>query len=153
MRGKQCIARFLMLASCILPLASGKAANILITNNACLGVAATPAPDVAYKAGVDVNGNAVAPADLPGSAPAIRPPDTIKIPLQINLQNALHLNNSNLYSPDAVVGTIEYKDGQVTFNGQPVSEDAAAQIKAACQTVPKSETLSGPRSKNLLMGE
>jgi hypothetical protein len=130
------------------------AANILISNAACVGVAATPAPDVAYKAGVDVNGKAVVPAELPGSAPAITPPDTIKIPLQINLQNALHIsNNSNLVAPEAVAGTVEYKNGQVTFNGQPVSSDAAAQIADACQNSKTPAPILGQHSKNLLMGQ
>lgn len=150
---------FLCLASGISPLASVRAANIQIDSSVCANAAAyTPAPDVAYQPGVDANGNAVAPADLPGSSPAIKPPRTIVIPLQLNLQNALHLNNSNLYSPDAIVGVVKYRDGQVTFNGQPVGQDAEAQIQAACAQSPPAanapaSTLSGPRSKNLLMGQ
>ncbi len=158
--------KFVIFAVCCLSFASAHAANILITGNACANAVpanAAPAPDVAYQAGVDANGHKVASADLPGSAPPIKAPTDITIPLQLNLQNALHLNNSSLYSPDAVVGTIEYKNGQMTFNGQPVSADAQAQIEAACQDVKQpsgsanppaaSNTLSGKRSKNLLMGE
>ena len=151
------------LASCILPLASGHAANILITGDACANaVAATPSPDLAYTPGVDVNGKAVAPADpgsgagagLPGGG-AVTPPSDITIPLQLNLKNALHLpNNSNLTSPQAIVGTIEVKNGVTTYNGQPISQDAQAEIEAACrQTRTAHPPILGKPSKNLLLGE
>jgi len=144
----------IILASCLPLLASGSAhaANILITPDAC-AVAATPAPDVEYKPGTDAGGKAVAPADLPGTNTMPWPQD-IQIPLQLNLQNTLHLpNNSNLVAPQAVVGTVEYKNGQLTFNGQPISDDARADIQAACQQSRGAEGQKGGRTKNLLRGD
>ena len=130
------------------------ASDILIKSDVCVSVAATPSADLAYQPGVDVNGKAVAPADLPGGG-SVTPPTDITIPLQLNLQNALHLpDNSNLTSPQAIVGTIEVKNGKMTYNGQPISEDAQAQIEAACrQTRTAQPPILGKPSKNLLLGE
>jgi len=118
----------------ILVCVSASAETITITGDACANAAAaTPAPDVEYKpGGVDVNGNPVAPADVDGSN-AMPWPQDISIPLQLNLQNALHLPATSLTSPEAVIGKIEYKNGQLTFNGKPISEDAQADIQAACR--------------------
>jgi len=130
------------------------AENIIITGDACANaVAATPAPDVEYKPGVGMNGNAVAPADLTGSNTMPWPQD-INIPLQMNLQNTLHLPASSaLTAPQAVVGTVEYKSGQITFNGQPISDDALTGIIAACQhnrQMPQEPIIT---HKNLLKGD
>lgn len=49
-----------------------------------------PSADVAYRAGVDVHGKAVAPADLPDS-PQIKLPEVISIPLTADLTTLLNL--------------------------------------------------------------
>ncbi len=135
------------------------AANIIIAGDACANVTATEAPDVEYKPGVDANGKPVAPADLPNST--MPTPQDIQIPLQLKLKKALHLQqNSDLVAPEAVVGTIEYKNGQLTFNGQPISDEARTDIQSACQSSRRvDEQTSGPggilgsKGKNLLRGD
>jgi len=146
--------RFIILLGVFISPILAHAENITITGDACANaVAATPAPNVEYKPGVDAAGNVVAPADLAGSN-AMPWPQDITIPLQMNLQNTLHLPASSaLTAPQAVVGTVQYKDGQLTFNGQPISDDARADIQAACQNsrqIPQKPIIT---HKNLLKGD
>src|ERR1700722_12974792 len=61
----------------------------------------TPSADVAYQPGVDVHGNSVAPADLPGQ-PQIQLPSKIDIPLTISLAKILNLNTSTF--PNSALG-------------------------------------------------
>jgi len=71
--------------------------------------------DVAYTPGVDVNGNAVAPAYL-NPQPQISVPDTISIPVTIDLAANLGIPTSFLARP--TVGEVQVSsDGRVTFNG------------------------------------
>ncbi len=153
-RGTICeIASVIFLAFILLFFASGAhAANILINHDVCSNITATPAPDVEYKPGTEAGGKAVAPADVPNST--MPWPQDIQIPLQLNLQNALHLpQNSNLTSPQAVVGTIEYKNGQLTFNGQPISDEARANIQQACDQNRATDSKPIITHKNLLRGD
>lgn len=110
-----------------------QAATISITGDACANAIAADPNGAVYTPGVDVNGHPVTPAEGMDASPQIQAPTDITIPLQLNLQNALHLPSNNLTAPQAIIGTIEYKNGQVTFNGQPVSSDATADIEAACR--------------------
>lgn len=70
-----------------------------------------PAADVAYQPGVDVNGNAVAPADLPSSG-AISVPDDIGIDLRIPLVDVLGA------ATPPFLGDAGINVGQVTVNRQ-----------------------------------
>lgn len=89
------------------------------------------AADVNYQPGVDVNGNAVAPADL-NAQPQIRVPDVISIPVTIDLATNLGINTPFLARP--TVGTVEVtSDGRVTFNGQPVGDQAQHELARRCQ--------------------
>ena len=54
--------------------------------------------DVSYRPGVDVNGNAVAPADL-NAQPQISVPDVISIPVTIDLATNLGINTPFLSRP------------------------------------------------------
>jgi hypothetical protein len=56
------------------------------------------AADVNYRPGVDVNGNAVAPADL-NTQPQIRMPDVISIPVTIDLATNLGIDTPFLARP------------------------------------------------------
>ncbi len=130
------------------------AETITISSDVCAHATAhVPDGDVLYQPGVDVDGNWVAPADLPpeeGGSTLLEVPQNISIPLSLDLQNALHLPNR--YSgTDALVGTVDYIDGKLTFNGQPIGQDAQAQIIAACR---QHKTAAKPGKKpNLLLGE
>ncbi len=89
--------------------------------------------DVAYTAGVDVNGNAVAPAYL-NPQPQISVPDTISIPVTIDLSANLGIPTSFLARP--TVGEVQVSsDGRVTFNGQPVSGAAEHKLAKRCQVI------------------
>jgi hypothetical protein len=89
-----------------------------------------PSADTEYKPGVDVNGNAVAPADLAGGAP-IRLPQRFAIPVSTNLARNLHLPMG--LREDAVVGLITVDNGKLSFNGQPVGDEGDADLAAACR--------------------
>src|SRR5262249_52449624 len=68
-----------------------------------------------YTPGVDVNGNAVAPADLPGSR-ALPPVTHIDIPVTYGLAQKLNLPPE--FGRKAYVGVITLDNGQLSFNGQ-----------------------------------
>jgi hypothetical protein len=90
-----------------------------------------PSVDVDYKPGVDVNGKPVAPADLS--------PSPVKLPEKYSFDlNVDEARNLGMIVPPGTqglmkVGTIAIdKDGQVTFNGQPMEDKALTALKAAC---------------------
>ncbi len=94
-----------------------------------------PAPDVAYQPGVDVNGRPVAPADLDGGI-QITLPETIRIPIEVDLFDRFGIPaNRDLFEADAEVGVVTYTDGRAYFNGQPLQDEAAAELSALCQKV------------------
>jgi hypothetical protein len=110
--------------------------RVAITRADCARlVAHVPGPDVAYEPGVDVYGREVAPADL-GGAPRIELPETILIDIEIDLQARFGIPvDPTLYDPDAEVGEVVYRDGRFTFNGQPLQDEAQAELAARCQEI------------------
>ena len=89
--------------------------------------------DVAYTPGVDVNGGAVAPADL-NAQPQIQVPDVISIPVTIDLATSLGIQTPFLARP--TVGNVQVtRDGRVSFNGQPINSDAQQELAKRCQVV------------------
>ena len=128
------------------PAAAHEKATVAITRVAITTVAITradcarlvahvPAPDVAYRPGVDVYGRAVVPADL-GGAPRIELPETILIDIEIDLQARFGIPaDPTQYDPDAEVGEVAYRDGRFTFNGQPLQDQAQAELAARCQEI------------------
>jgi hypothetical protein len=105
-------------------------------------------PGVAYEPGVDAYGNAVAPADLPGSNQQLNLPPLIAIPIEVDLQNRFRIPGNRRQSPmswypmpprpqpfeaDAVVGiVVSDLDGNATFNGQPLGDPEANALAEAC---------------------
>lgn len=84
----------------------------------------TPSPDVSYQAGVDVDGNAVTPADL--SAPVAVVPDFLEVPMTYDLARAMKLSLPEGVEMNAVIGTLKlYKNGRVEYNGQDISAPAS----------------------------
>ena len=90
-------------------------------------------PGVAYKSGVDVRGNSVAPADLPGSSRSIVLPEHVEFdisfnPLRGNLANRFGRTELN-------VGRIGFdlETGEATFNGQPLTSPQQAELARKCQ--------------------
>ncbi len=118
------------------PAAAHETATVTITKADCARlVAHVPGPGVAYEPGVDVYGREVAPADLDG-APRIELPETIVIDIEVDLQARFGTpDNKVLFDPDAEMGEVVYKDGRFTFNGQPLQDEAQAELAARCQEI------------------
>lgn len=90
--------------------------------------------DVAYKPGVDVKGKPVVPADL--NAPMMELPQTIVIPLTINMADRLKTNNIEGLNLESPLGMVEiFPNGRVVYNDQ----DLTPQVYALCgrETVPE----------------
>lgn len=100
----------------------------------------TPAPDVAYKPGVDVYGRKVAPADLGNPSP-IKVPDVISFNLTQSLPG-LSTATGNIGSAfgEPVIGKITIQGNQVYFNGKPLGGIGQAEVIKKCR-----EALSGRR--------
>ncbi len=132
-----------------------QAETITITNEACeFARLHQPDASVEFQPGMDADGNAVAPADLDGGG--IMPwPQDITIPLALDLQNSLNISN-RLTGTDAIIGTVEYKNGKLYFNGQPIGESAQADIIAACRQARMGGAADGDimqKPANILLGE
>lgn len=110
------------------------APTIVVDRAACRWVQRhEPAADVAFKPGVDARGQAVAPADLPGStSPAL--PDTIEIGITVPLAERFGVPADALYRAEAYVGTVTLRNGAVLFNGQPINPAAESELVALCRT-------------------
>jgi hypothetical protein len=108
--------------------------TVRITDSDCSQlVTHVAASDVNYRPGVDVNGNAVAPADL-NAQPQISVPDVISIPVTIDLATNLGINTPFLARP--TVGEVQItRDGRVSFNGQPIGDSAQHELAKRCQQV------------------
>lgn len=132
------ISAILWLVSAVFPAA---AETVTVTVEGCAGlVRHVPDSDVAYKPGVDVDGNEVTPADLPGAAP-IKLPEQIDIPITVEIDTRYGIPAvPGLYKPEATIGTVTYRDGRFWFNGQPLQDEAQAELTRACQ-----EQLAKPR--------
>lgn len=100
----------------------------------------TPAPDVAYKPGVDVYGRKVAPADLGNPSP-IKVPDVISFNLTQSLPG-LSTATGNIGSAfgEPVIGKITIQGNQVYFNGKPLGGIGQSEVIKKCR-----EALSGKR--------
>ena len=105
------------------------AATVTITAETCADLTEhVPDASVAYRPGVDADGDAVTPATLGGGF-QVAPPTEITIPIQISPGPT-----SSLYSTsDTTIGKVTYRDGRVLYNGKPVQDDEAARISRLCQ--------------------
>lgn len=120
-----CLAALLL----ILPAAAGPATAQTIAERDCRRLERhVPAPDVAYRPGVDVRGRAVPPADL--AAPPAIVPERLTIHLGVDLQRRLGLPRDLI--ADLPLGIIEIENGTALFNGRPLAPDTAAALAAAC---------------------
>ncbi len=92
-----------------------------------------PAPDVAYRPGVDALGRPVAPADLPGSA-SFRFSDTFVINLTLDLAERFGIAGApELFDAEAYLGTVLVRGNRVFFNGQPITSEGEAALAQACR--------------------
>lgn len=104
------------------------------TSNCQLLMRHAMAPDVTYRPGVDVQGRAVAPADLPSDSTLNLPRD---IPINIEIPVSTLLGRNSPYlTRDAKIQVgqvVVQQDGRVLFNGQPVTDEGRDQLIAACR--------------------
>ncbi len=95
-----------------------------------------PSPDVEHTPGVDVKGNRVAPADLPGSAGTAPPLDRFDMPVTIDF-----LRRSGVRLPAAGVpgtgeiGVLTFYANRLYFNGQPLGGPTEAELYAYCRSI------------------
>jgi hypothetical protein len=110
------------------------AADIAVSRQDCDHLAKyQEPPGVEYQPGVDAHGEAVAPADLGGGV-AIKPPDTIIIPIEILIQDRYHIPpNSALWSAKAEMGVVTVQGDQVLYNGQPLTDPETAALADLCR--------------------
>lgn len=118
--------------------ASGDATapTITVTRSACKElVSHVPDDDVAYKPGVDVRGNAVAPADLNGGSTILKSlPKEIEFPVTIDFFEYSGITAPTGVSGDQNIGKITFRNGRVYFNDQPLGDDAnRAELIDACR--------------------
>ena len=135
MRNIYLVAGFAALMMGGLPLS---AQTITVSPSACQALTAhTPSSDVAYKPGVDVNGNDVASADLNSSGQVNFADDhefwlPIEVPLSdvVNIDAADNLNS--VRDSNIGVGTVTVKNGQAYFNGEPLGDAGTHAIATEC---------------------
>ncbi len=106
--------------------------GVVISSTLCPALA-TSLPSADYVPGVDAQGRAVAPADLPRAAPPLKLED---FPIEIDAHLAGRFGvpaRGGAFSGKAILGYVAVKDGKAYFNGQPLAEDASTAIVAACR--------------------
>jgi|SRR5208282_2920732 len=113
-----------------------QAQTIALTRESCIDlVEHIPGADVTYQPGIDVNGQPVAPADMPGS-PQVQVPDEFSIRITVGLGRRLGIPaNPNNFQSEADIGVVSYKDGKAYFNGQPLEDPDAAALAEACRRI------------------
>jgi hypothetical protein len=114
--------------------AVAKDGTVVVSKVACAQVVEhVPDAGVAYTPGVDVDGNAVAPADLPGSASPMDF-DSFPIELDLNLRKKFQIpSQAQLFHFKADFGTLTIQGNQVLFNGKPIASGEANLLAAACR--------------------
>lgn len=126
---------FFWLSLCLLGLTVA-AETVEITDEACARAEAhVPNADVAFKPGVDVQGNAVAPADLP-SRGGIKLPQSFTIDIAVPLKKIASSTAGKIEAEASLpVGKlgVDIASGQVTFNGEPLGDPELAAIAEACR--------------------
>ncbi len=92
-----------------------------------------PRADVAYKPGVDVHGDPVAPADVSGQYSAIKPPSTVEFDIAFN---PLHAALANRLSETSLsLGRVSYdiNSGEMTYNSKPLSDPDKVHLSQRCR--------------------
>ncbi len=90
------------------------------------------AAGAAYVPGVDAQGNAVAPADLPAAAPVVKPEEApIEIDSRVARQFGAGVPGARVGRQ--VLGQVTVRDGHAYFNGQPLAPEASAAVTEACR--------------------
>lgn len=87
---------------------------------------------VEYQPGVDVDGNAVVPADI--QATQITPPAVIEFNIAVDVAEYIGLPTQPGIETISNMGTIQVANNQLYFNGEPLKPDSEKALLALCQT-------------------
>jgi hypothetical protein len=111
---------------------AASAQTVVVDTAVCRNVTLhQPAPDVAFRPGVDVTGRPVAPADL-GASPQVLP-QTFTFDLNADIRPFLP-PGSPLFQPQLSVGRVTVGgDGSVMFNGQRLGGADQAALATLCR--------------------
>lgn len=93
-------------------------------------------PGADYVPGVDVDGHAVAPADLPSPRASIDA-STAAIEIDGKLAGRFGAGSAGARVGKMVLGTVTVRNGRAYFNGAPLAADANDAVIAACRAVAK----------------
>lgn len=93
-----------------------------------------PAPDVAYRPGVDVHGRPVAGADL-NPAPQIRVPETVAFDVAVDLRRFGIASTSPLFQPSVKLGEVrvDVLTGKTLYNGEALGNPEIEALREACR--------------------
>lgn len=82
--------------------------------------------------GIDGEGHAVAPADLPEAAAAVKP-EAASIEIDARLAAHFSGRSSGARVGRTILGYVTVRDGRAYFNGEPLAPEASDAVIAACQ--------------------
>ncbi len=106
------------------------AVEVTVSKNDCREIISyMPAPDVAYRPGVDARGRKVVPADLAGGSSDFKLPDEITF----NVGEDLAKDFNPKYTGEAVFGKVSVKGGEVFWNGRALGNKSGNAIAQACR--------------------
>lgn len=109
------------------------AQTLVVGPNACAALTQhVPDPRVAYTPGLDANGVAVAPADLPSIG--VSGFNEVALQLTVDLRKRLGIElDKTLFPEGAELGYVTVRDGKAYFNGAPLAPDADAALASLCR--------------------
>ncbi len=116
---------------------TAKGETVEVSDEACAAVVAhTPGGDVAFKPGVDVRGNAVAPADLPSHG-GLKMSQNVLVDLALPLRKGSSASAAKVSRADASlpIGSlaVDVASGRLVFNGEPLGDSDVAAVAEACR--------------------
>ena len=144
---KRLIFLSLALIAALIAAAPAGATIVIVTADDCAAITAhEPADDVAYEPGVDVDGNAVASADLYDSGRIDYNADDIVISIGNPLVATAGVvgdeaafvaagGRIDSFGADSSVGSVTLRNGEVYFNGRRITDNEARAIALACAEV------------------
>jgi hypothetical protein len=113
----------------------GADGRLVMSSGVCTVLAglAPAIPGADYVPGVDVNGDAVAPADLSSSAPPLAL-ENFPIEIGVALKKRFGISaGSRFFRGKAVVGLVTVRDGDAYFNGAKLAPNERDLLAAACK--------------------
>ncbi len=126
-----------LLVTCLLAAPAQAAERRAYSDDECqraVRIASQPGAD--YQPGVDVNGRAVAPADLQPSL-KIEPPRVIEFPVTMDVAKRLGFDTRGPLEANIAVANVRIEGNRVSINGQEVNPDESVDLIAACRAARK----------------